>query len=270
MSSPYLIRICSILLFGCGLVSADGKFMDQAWKILQAGAHNKSADKRAQAISALGVIAGDERAIKTAEIALQDPQSEVRRAAITALGDMGSRASLPKIKALLEHSDAKTVVAIAAVLKKLNDPQGYDIYYQILTGGRKAGGGILDGLKDKKDLEKIGVEEALGFIPFGGIGIGAYDYFKKNGSSNANVNAVAATALAKDPDPASEKALTQASVGGKEIVQVAALRALAQRGDPTVVKDIEPVMYSDKSLISYTAAAAVVHLSSKHAIRRHH
>jgi hypothetical protein len=40
----------------------------------------------------------------------------------------------------------------------------------------------------------MGVEEALGFIPFGGIGIGAYDYFKQNGSSNANVNVAAATA----------------------------------------------------------------------------
>jgi HEAT repeat protein len=168
---------------------------------------------------------------------------------------------LPKIKALLKHSDAKTVVAIAAVLKKFNDPEGYEIYYEIVTGERKGGGGILDGVKDKKSLEKMGVEEAVGFILFGGIGIGAYDYFKQNDSSN--VNAAAVTALAQDRDPASERALVRASFGGKEIVQIAALRALAKRGDPAVEKDIEPAMYSEKSLISYTAAATVVHLTSQ-------
>jgi HEAT repeat protein len=267
MTSPRLIRICFISSFGCGLLFGCEP-TSQAWNILQAGAHDKSANKRVQAVLALGLMASDARAIETAEHALQDSKSEVRRAAVTALGDMGSRVSLPKIRALLEHSDAKTVVAIAAVLKNLKDPQADEIYYQILTGERRAGGGILDGLKDKKSLERMGVEEALGFVPFGGIGIGAYDYFKQNDSSNANINAVAATALAQDRDPASKQALIRASFAGKEIVQVAALRALAKCGDPSVVKDIEPAMYSKNSLISYTAAAAIVHLSSELSTRR--
>lgn len=88
------------------------------------GAHDKSVEKRAQAVSALGLITADATAVDTAEHALQDSKSDVRRAAVTALGDMSSRASLPKIRVLLEHADAKTVVAIAAVLKKFNDPLG--------------------------------------------------------------------------------------------------------------------------------------------------
>jgi HEAT repeat protein len=133
------------LLFGCGLLPG-GESTSKAWRILQAGAHDKSAEKRAQAVSALGLIAGNPTAVETAEHALQDSNSDVRKAAVTALGDMNSRASLPKIRALLKHSDAKTVAAIAAVLKKFNDPQGYEISYEILTGECKAGGGILDGI----------------------------------------------------------------------------------------------------------------------------
>jgi HEAT repeat protein len=265
MTSPHLVRMFFILLFGCRLLPS-AESTNKAWNILQAGAHDKSVEKRAQAVSALGLIAADATAVETAEHALQDSKSDVRRAAVTALGDMGSKASLPKIRVLLEHADAKTVVPIAAVLKKFDDPKGYEIYYEILTGERKAGGGIFDGLKDRKSLEKMGVEEALGVIPFGGIGIGAYDYFKQNDSSN--VNAAAATAIAQDRDPASEKALVRASFGGKEIVQVSALRALAKHGDPAVVKDIEPAMYSGKSLISYTAAAAVVHLTTQRSRHR--
>lgn len=64
-------------------------------------------DKRAQDVSALGLIADDPMAIETAEHALQDSKSDVRKAAVTALADMNSRASLPKIKALLKHSDGK-------------------------------------------------------------------------------------------------------------------------------------------------------------------
>jgi HEAT repeat protein len=259
MSTHSLVQICFSLVFGCGLLLGSAS-PEKAWTILQTGSQDKSADKRAQAVSALGLISGDPRAVEMVEHALQDSKSEVRQAAVIALGDMNSRASLPKIKALLKNSDAKTVVAIAAVLKKFNDPQGYEIYYEILTGERKASGGILDGLKDKKSLEKMGLEEAFGFVPFGGVGIGAYDYFKRNDTSN--VNAAAATALAQDRDPATEKALVQASFGGKEIVQAAALRALAMRGDPAVINEIEPAMYSDKSLISYTAAATIVHLTT--------
>jgi HEAT repeat protein len=173
---------------------------------------------------------------------------------------MNAMRSLPKIKALINRSDAKTIVAIAAVLTKFKDPEGYEIYYEVLTGKRKGGGSILDGIKDRKALEKMGVETAIGLVPFGGVGTGTYNYLKQSGSSRSNVDVAAVNALTEDPDPAINEALVQASFGGKENVQAAALRAIAKRGDPTVVNDIETAMYSDKTLISYTAAAAIVHL----------
>jgi hypothetical protein len=237
----------------------DQSVMNRAWTILQAGLSDKSADKRAQAVSAVGIIPGDKRAIEKAEKALDDPSPDVRRASVIALGQMNSTASLPRIRSLLSHSDAKTIVAIAAVLKKFNDPEGYDIYDQILTGKRKDGGKF-DGLKDRKSLEKTGVETAVGFLPFGGVATGAYDYLKHDASSHYNVYETAATALADDRDPVAKEALLQAAFGGKQAIQVAALRALATRGDPTVVTDIEPAMYSDKPLIRYTAAAVILHL----------
>ena len=249
-----------LALFQWSLAAGTETPFNSAWKILQAGTEDKSSVKRSQALTALGLLAGDRRAAETAERALGDASSEVRVAAVNALGDMNAKGSIPKIKNILNVSDARTVVAIAAVLKKFNDPEAYEIYYEILTGERKAGGGILSGLKDKKSLEKMGFQEAIGFIPFGGVGLGAYNYFKQN--STANVDVAAAVALADDPDPASETALVKASFEGKEVVQVAALRALARRGDPKVTSDISPAMYSDHSIISYTAAAVVIHLTS--------
>lgn len=104
------------------------------------------------------------------------------------------------------------------------------------------------------------METAVGFAPFGGMATGAYDYFKQNGSARSTLDVTAVSALADDRDRVAEEALVQSSVGGKEVIQVAALRALAKRGDATVVDDIEPAMYSDKPLIRYTAAATILHL----------
>jgi HEAT repeat protein len=252
--------LCVILLTSARLFAADQSIANKAWTVLEAGLHDTKTDKRVQAISALGVMRGDRKATQTAEDLLQDPDPNICRAAIAALGDMNSKTSLPKIKALIDHSDAKTVLAIAAVLTKFKDPEGYDIYYEVLTGKRKGGGSIVDGVKDRKALQKMGVETAIGFVPFGGVGTGAYNYFKQSGSSQSALSVTAVSALAEDPDPDAEKALIEASFAGKEAVQVAALRALAKRGNPRVLKEIEPAMDCDKSLVSYNAAAAILHL----------
>lgn len=245
---------------GPSLVAAGHSLRDEAWGILDAGLEAKTVDKRAEALAALGVAAGDETALKTLEECLQDPKPEIRTAAVAALGDMNAKSSLPKIKALLSNSDARTTLAIAAVLKKFGDPEGFEIYNELVTGERKDGQKLTDGVKDRKGLEKMGAEAAIGFLPFGGVATGAYDYISGNSKSVANVYVVAVNALADDPDPQVKKALVQAAVGGKVPVRVAALRALAKRGDATVVDEIEPAMHADKAVVSYTAAAAILHL----------
>jgi HEAT repeat protein len=261
---PRSLLICILFLFVCNS-SGGADFGAKAWDILKAGVSDSNTAKRQQAISSLAILTGSPRAAQLAEHALQDPQASVRKAAVIALGGMSSKSSVPKIKDILPSANAETVVAIAAVLKQFNDPIGYSIYYEILTGQRKTNGGILSGLEDKKTLEKMGFEEAIGFIPFGGVGWGAYEYFKRLGTPGVDV--AAAAALATDPDPSARTALIHASFGGKAIVRLAALQALARRGDRTVVDSIEPAMYSEIPLVSYTAAAAIAHLTELPAIR---
>jgi HEAT repeat protein len=253
--------MCFIFLITSRSFATKQPVTNQAWSILEAGFHDKKTDNQVQAISALGLMPDDAKAVKTAEDLLHDANADICRAAVTALGEMNSTASLPKIKALISHSDPKIIVAIAAVLTKFKDPEGYEIYYELLTGERKGGGSVIDGIKDKGAMEKMGVKTAVGFLPGGGAATGAYDYFKHNGSSRSSLDVTAVSGLAEDRDPVAEKAIVQASVGGKEVVQIAALRALAKRGDPSVIKDIEPAMDSNKPVVRYTAAATILHLS---------
>ena len=259
----FIVMVLSCFVLGTPCLSPANErqsLTQQAWGILDAGLQDKSADKRAEAIAALGIAAGDRKALKILEESLQDPKPEIRMAAVGALGVLNAKSSSPKIKALLSDSDAKTTITIAAVLKKFGDPEGVEIYYELVTGERKNGQKLTDGLKDRKGLEKMGAEAAIGVLPFGGAATGAYDYISGSSKSGANVYVTAVNALAEDAEPQVEKALVQAAFSGKEPVRVAAIRALAKRGDATVVDDIEPAMHSDKAAIRFTDAAAILHL----------
>jgi HEAT repeat protein len=68
--------------------------------------------------------------------------------------------------------------------------------------------------------------------------------------------------LARDPDPATTKALAEATGDKSWIVQVAALEALAKRGDPSALPTVQKYMSDEKGAIKFTAAAAVIHLSA--------
>ena len=114
----------------------------KAWDILWAGAHASSFDKRANAVQALGLTAGDFAAVGLAEDALADREANVRAAAAKALGAMSSTASIPKLQNAMSDKDISVVLAIAHSLVQLKDNSGYDAYYSVLEGERKCGKGL--------------------------------------------------------------------------------------------------------------------------------
>ena len=236
---------------------------NRAWLLLKAGASEKSHEKRSQSAGALGLLPGNVRARQMAELALQDTSSDVRVAAAHALGEMNAKQSAGALKHALEDSDAGVVLAAAAALLTLKDPAAYDVYYEILTGERKSKGSMLgEGMKtlhDPKKMALLGFEEGIGFLPFGGIGWGAFKFLSKDDVSP--VRATAAAALTKDQEAEAGQALVAASSDSKWIVQVAALRALAIRGEAKYLDAAVTAMSAEKSQVQYIAAAAVIRLS---------
>ena len=237
--------------------------LEEAWELLRTGAQNKTTDRRVKAIGVLGLVPDNPQARHFAEAALQDGDSSVRAAAATALGEMESRLSIPLLKQRLDDDDTAVVLACAKALLQMKDNAGYEVYYAVLTGERKAKGSMISEqlkiLHDPKQLAQIGIDEGIGFVPFAGMGYTTYKMLSKDESSP--VRAAAARALAKDPDPQSAKALGEA-VGDKSwIVRKAALDALAKRGDPKLLKPAIAAMEDQKEIVMYTAAAVVVHLT---------
>jgi HEAT repeat protein len=252
-----------IILFA-GLPACHGvTSKEKAWAMFEAAAKSNHTTLRAIGIRALGLLPGEPRARVLAEAAMEDPKPEVRIAAVTALGQMRSMQSIPKIEKLLKDEKLSVVVATAHVLHDLKDDASADaVYYSILTGERKPEGLIakqVDTLENPHELMKIGEQVGIGFIPYAGIG---WDAWRFTHASDPNpVRAVAATILAKKPGPEVAKALVAATKDKNWIVRAAATEAIARRGDPSLGNDIQYGFFDPNAHVRYTTAAAVIRLS---------
>jgi HEAT repeat protein len=254
-----------VLLGALQGVPARGQGLSQkAWTMLEQGAVHGHAETRMKAVQALGMLVNDERARRLAESTLQDQESSVRAAGATALGQIGVPAAVPALTAACQDRDAEVVFAAAAALLKLGDPSAYRVYYAVLTGERKTGEPLLESqlkmLKDPDALARIGFEQGIGFIPFGGIGLQVFKSFRQDNVSP--VRAAAAQRLAADPDPASGKALATAAGDEKWLVRASAISAIAVRGDTSLLPSVTARLEDENDTVRFNAAAAVVRLES--------
>jgi len=238
---------------------------EQAWQLLHTGVKEDNTEKRTTAVRVLSLLTGDKEAVKLAEDALQDKKPEVRAAGALSLGELHSTASIPKLKGMVSDKETAVVIAAAHALVLLKDKSAYEVYYAILTGQRKSGRGLIAGqmdtFKDPKKVATFGFEQAIGFVPFAGMGYDAVKVLRQDDSSP--VRAAAAKVLADDPDPASGQALLEAAIEDKNwVVRAACLEAVARRGDPALLEKLGPMMEDDEDSVKYTAAAAVLRLTA--------
>lgn len=255
----------------CAILSAPHCFgqstKEKAWELLEAGARQSKTEKRVTAIRVLGLLPDNDRAAQLAEGALQDPKPQVRAAAATALGKMGAPSSIAHLKAALADKEFSVVLAAAHALHQLKDPACYEVYYAILTGERKSSEGFFkeqtEMFHDPKELAKMGFEQGIGYVPYAGIGWDAVRTIMKDRSDGSPVKAAAATNLVSDPDSRTAAALVNATHNRNWVVRVAALEAIAERGDSTASDKIEPLLQDSKLEVKYTAAATIVRLGSR-------
>jgi len=236
----------------------------RAWTILEQGAAGDSDDTRSRAVESLGLLVKNDRARKLAESKLKDEKPEVRAAAATALGQIGLKTATPALISAGHDKEAGVVFACASALLHLGDPSAYRVYYAVLTGERKTGEPLVESqlkmLKDPEALARIGFEQGIGFIPFGGIGLTVFKSFHADNVSP--VRAAAAQRLASDPDPASGRALAAATADEKWLVRASAVSAIAARGDRSLESSVVARLDDENETVRFNAAAAVVRLES--------
>lgn len=261
-----LLLVCAGVVSFYGQASSDIESpRHKAWDLLTTAVFSKVTIERTNGVRALGLLRDTPRARELAENALKDPKPEVRESAAIALGQMHATESVAKLRQVLSDANVKVVMAAAQSLRELKDDKSaYAVYFGLLTGERKSGDGMIaqqiETLKNPKELAKIGISEGIGFIPFAGIGWDAYRTMHKKDPNP--VRAAAATFLAHDPDPLTGKALVDATKDKDWIVRAAAIEAIAQRGDASLLPKVQ-LKFSDKNpKVRYSAAAAVIRLSA--------
>lgn len=237
---------------------------EQAWVVLTSGLRHHHASNRAAALQALGLMTRNRRAAQFAIRALIDKDFHVRAAAALSLGPMDAREAKPALHDALNDPEVSVALAATHSLYLLKDKQAYEIYYAILMGDRKSSNGLiqsqLDRLKDPKQMMQMGFEEGISFVPFGGMGYEAWRELHR--PDGAGARAVAAGFLVHDPDQITEDALIQTALADKnQEVRIAAVDALAQRGDPKCIERLAKNLTEDKSAVQYRTAAAILHLS---------
>jgi HEAT repeat protein len=236
-----------------------------AWNVLDKALGDKSSSTRAKAVHELGLLKDNSRAQVHAEKLLADSDPKVRAAAATALGRMGAKSSAQKLIALFDDHESDVVFAAASALRALDNPLAYSVYYATLTGEKKSGEGLIESqlkiIKDPKAMAKIGFEQGIGFVPYGGAALQAYRTITKDDESP--IRAAAAQQLASDPDPRSAKALTNALMDKKWLVRGAAADAIGKRDDPTLMDSLVPLFTDEEEVVRLSAAAAYIRLSAK-------
>ena len=258
------------LLFAAFAAAQTQSPQQLAWSILQAGVTGTNTQQRVSAVTALAMINADPKAVTMAKQALQDQNADVRAAAATTLGTLKARSSIVALQNALKDTDPAVIMSAAKSLVEMGNEEGFDTYYAVATGQLKSGQGLVASQEKKlnelfhnpKDLAETAFEQGIGFVPFGGIGFGAFKAIHDSGENATVVKATAYKMLAKDPDPKSGKALVAATADQQWPVRVAAYAALAKRGDRSVVPEISNGLSDQQQEVKLTAAAAIAQLSA--------
>ena len=117
--------------------------VDRAWTVLQSGLADKSTVERAAAVRMLGLLENDPQAPELALKALGDDSPEVRAAAADALGQMKAEVADSRLAGILisDEKEVSVILACARSMISLGDDRACAVYFAVLTGERKSGGG---------------------------------------------------------------------------------------------------------------------------------
>jgi HEAT repeat protein len=243
---------------------------EAAWRTLDTAFHSGNLDHRRQALAAIGTIPNtNDRAVKTAEEALQDKDAQVRVAAAEALGQMKAKQAAPALKAALDDR-GEVAFAAAKALVNMGDPAGREMLVAVIAGDRKDSPGMLTNavrearkkIHHPEGLLLMGTEDAAGAM-FGPASMGIVavkDAFKLRGVSG---RAAAAAALAKDPEPYAVQLLEWALSDSNWEVRASAAKALGERGNADSVPKLQLGLADTRDAVRTLSAASIIRIEER-------
>lgn len=234
-----------------------------AWKILsEAMADTKHPQVRIQALAALGLLRSAKSEKMIAD-AMNDPDLDVRTAAILAAGQAKDRNLTSNIRNLLDDKEPQVAFAAAMTLWKMGDKSGEDILASVVDGERSANPTMMNGTKHRisRDLHDPAMLARLGALqgaamllgPFG-FGITAVEYMHQSGADLSRVAAI--EQISQERTEPIHRELIAALTDKDPSVRAAAAKALADYHDPGTRKAVYGLTVDPKLPVRLTGAAA--------------
>lgn len=235
-----------------------------SWSLLStAVADAKHTQRRIQALAAIGTLRASPRAEKMLTTAMDDPDLDVRTAAILAAGQSRDRNLTTSLRHMLDDKEPQVAFTAATTLWKRNDHSGEDILLAVVDGERSAKASLVHGslhsanetLHNPSALARIGALQGASMLlgPFG-FGIAAYEYIRKNGGDSSR--ALAVEQIAQERTTPIRNALVAALDDKDPTVRAAAAKALGGYRDRSMAKALSALLDDPKLPVRLTAAAS--------------
>jgi HEAT repeat protein len=289
LSAPFNIPTFLLAtVLGCGFAAAQGtpnipapapatptsaaaktpaEKLEQSWKTLTENVQDaKHPESRIQALNALSDLGVNARADGLIAAAMQDPDLDVRTAAILAAGKTKSRSLVEPVRKLLDDKEPQVVFVAATTLwKQFDDKSGEDVLAAVAAGDRKANPTLVHGaehdmsrtLHSPSTMEKIGIVTAAGLVlgPFG-FSVSAVEYARKNGADTARVQAI--DLLAEERSEGVREEMMD-DLGDRDLgVRAAAVRVVGGFHRAQDAADIAPLLDDAKLPVRLAASAAYI------------
>jgi HEAT repeat protein len=239
---------------------------DNAYDTLNHGLADANPAKRIAAVLALGVARPQPKPVALVEGMLADKDSGTRAASCSTLGDMKSRASIPKLRDAIDDKAPEVVFSAAKALYAMGDPQGRAILIAVLVGDQSGKSGFLTAslrdaklkLHDPKALLLLGVNESAGLLGPFGVSVPIAEMLLKD--NQASGKTAAALLLATDHTEDTKKAIKEAFTDKNWTVRVAALRTAAMLDLREDYNDVAALLDDKRDEVQYAAAGAMIRL----------
>jgi HEAT repeat protein len=260
--------LLSVVLAATALCQSIPSSGDQSRAILDKALKESNPDTRKQAVIALSLAGTGEPFLSQLELMLDDKDVEVRLAAVASLVDLPNKRSTAMLHKALNDDVPEVSFAGARALWLLNDPEGKAALFSILSGETKAKTGFFP--KQKRDAMRLmhtprtmamfALVTGAAFAPVPGLGAGIASMQGLLADAGVSGRATVALLFAQEKDADTLQALRDALSDKDWSVRAAAVHSLSLWNDPSLQKDIVPLLDDKKEAVRLRAAAGYLRL----------
>lgn len=243
--------------------------LQQCKDILDAAIHDKNPDVRKGAAEALSLMGFKDNVLEALAPMLDDHDFTVRIAAVTSLGDLKDRRTLPLLQKALHDPIAEVDFAAAKVLYQLRDPEGTQFLLDVVNGESKASSNYFN--KEKRSALHmlhtptrlfiyIGTQ-AAGMAPVPGLGFGISSAEGILMDPDTSARGASLLLMGNSHDPRLADAVASALDEKDWSLRASAVHLIAMHPFPAYREKLVPLLDDKREAVRVRAAAAYIRLN---------